>query len=64
MSQLFGLIIGIFRMARYGAVDEFNDTEESKEHQFQAIEHAADIKLNDAGAKSRGRNSGATIKSN
>jgi hypothetical protein len=62
MSQLYHLILDIFRMARYGAADEFNDDEESKERQVPAFPQAPDNK--DARAKSQGRNSDATTKSN
>jgi len=45
MSQLYDLIVGIFRMARY-------DAEESKERQVHAIQKVSDKKRIDARAKS------------
>ena len=62
MSQLYELIVDIFRMARYGAADEFSDAEESKERQVHAIPQVSDKKRKDAQAKSQGQNSAATTK--
>jgi hypothetical protein len=62
MSQLCDLIVGIFRMARYGAADEFADAEESTKRQVHAIPQASDNK--DARAKTQGRNLDATRKAN
>ena len=64
MSQLYNLIVGIFRMARYGAADEFNDDEESLERQVHAIPQVPDKERKNERAKSQSRNSGATRKEN
>ena len=64
MSQLYELVVAIFRIARYGAADEFNDADESKERQDHAIPLVSDKKLKDARPKSQGQNSNATRKAN
>ena len=60
MSQLYDLIVGIFRMARYGAADEFTDAEEGTKRQVHAIPQASDNKA--ARAKTQGRNLDVTRK--
>jgi hypothetical protein len=60
MSQLYSVIVGIFRMARYGAADEFTDAEESKEREVHAIPRISDKQRKEVLAKSQDLSSATT----